>query len=56
MSLEEKDDLMKAFTKLLHTSSNDFSRIEQEFKRAIEGVIVRVGYGDQSYFVNLPDY
>ena len=56
MSLEEKNDLMKAFTKLLYVSSDDISKTEEEFKRAIDGVIVRVGYGDKSYYANLSEY
>ena len=56
MSLEEKDDLMKAFTKLLYASRDNFSKTEQEFKLSIDGVIVRVGYGDQSYYANLSEY
>ena len=31
MSLEEKNDLMKAFTKLLYVSSDDISKTEEEF-------------------------
>ena len=57
LGFEKKKELMEAFREVLYAKSIDVCQEKKEhFKKMSEEVIIRVGNGDQAYFVNLLDY
>ena len=56
LGLEKKNELMEAFRDVLYASSDTCEEKRKIFENVIEGVIVKIGYGDQAYYVNLTDY
>ena len=57
LGYDGKKEIMEAFTDLVYAHSSDISQERKvRFEKIIAGVEVRVGNGDQAYFVNLQEY